>query len=91
MNLDAKLDLSILPNPCKSEAIVKFSSDFPGSATLKIVGLNGQTIKECYKVQADAGVEYFIPVSVNSLNNGIYFCQLNIGNQTRTTKLIVVK
>lgn len=91
MNLDAKLVLSILPNPCKSEAIVKFSSDFPGSATLKIVGLNGQTIKECYKVQADAGVEYFIPVSVNSLNNGIYFCQLNIGNQTKTTKLIVVK
>ncbi len=91
MNMNATLDLSIQPNPCKSEATVKFSSDFSGSATLKIVSLNGQTINECYRVQADAGVEYFIPVSVSSLNNGVYFCQLNIGNQTKTTKLIVVK
>ena len=91
MNLNAKLDVSVLPNPCKSEAIVKFSSDFSGMAHLKIVNLNGQTIDECYNSQADAGVEYFIPVSVKSLKNGAYLCQLTIGNQTKTTKLIIVK
>ena len=91
MKIDSKLELSIQPNPCKTEAIVKFSSDFSGPANLKIVGLNGQTIKECYKVNADSGVEYFIPFSTSSLSNGVYFCRLTIGNQTKSTKLIVVK
>ena len=91
MNHNAKLEVSVLPNPCKSEAVIKFSSDFTSNASLKITNLNGQTITECYKAQADAGVEYFIPVSVSSFSNGIYLCQLTVGTQTKTTKIIVVK
>ncbi len=89
MNLDAQFSLSVLPNPCKSEAIVKFSTDFSADASLKVLNLNGQLIEEVYNKPADSGVEYFIPVSVNALQNGIYLCQLTIGNQSKTTKLVV--
>lgn len=91
MNQNAKFDLSVLPNPCKNEAIVKFSSDLAGFAGLKIVNLNGQVVADAYSSQIDGGVEYFIPVSVNTLKNGIYLCQLSIGNQTKVTKLVVAK
>jgi len=36
-------------------------------------------------------VEYFIPVSVSSLSNGVYLCQLVIGNTTKTGKMLVVR
>lgn len=91
MNQNAKFDLSVLPNPCKNEAFVKFSSDLAGFAGLKIVNLNGQVVADAYSSQIDGGVEYFIPVSVNTLKNGIYLCQLSIGNQTKVTKLVVAK
>lgn len=89
MKQDAKFALAVLPNPCKDEAIIKFSSDFTGFAGLKLVNLSGQVVADVYSSQIDAGVEYFIPVAVNSLKNGIYLCQLSIGNQTKVTKLVV--
>ena len=91
MNLNAKLALSVLPNPCKNEAVIKFSSDFTDNASLKLLNLNGQEIEVIYNKTADAGVEYFVPFSVNTLNNGIYLCQLTIGNQTKTTKIVVAR
>lgn len=91
MNMDAKFHMSVLPNPCKTEAVVKFSTEIAGNAKIDICNLNGQIISTAYQVQADAGVEYFIPVSVNDLKNGSYLCRLTIGNQTKTAKLLVVK
>lgn len=91
INRDAAFEMNILPNPCRTEAIVKFSSDFSENATLTILNMNGQTISEAYNGYADAGVEYFIPVSVTNLKSGVYMCQLTIGNRTKASKLIVVK
>jgi hypothetical protein len=36
-------------------------------------------------------VEYYIPVSVMYLHNGVYLCQLVVGNTTKTSKIIVVR
>lgn len=91
MNQNAEFALSILPNPCKDEAIIKFSSDFTGFAGLKILNLSGQVVADVYSSQIDAGVEYFIPVAVSSLKNGIYLCQLSIGNQTKVNRIIVTR
>lgn len=91
MNHNVKLDLSISPNPCKSEAIMKFSTDFAGNAKIKIANLNGQIIEECYSKTADANIDYYIPVSVKNLQNGIYLCILNVGNQIKTAKLVIAK
>jgi hypothetical protein len=88
---DASMELSVLPNPCRTEAVVRFSTDISGNANLKIVNMNGQIVSESYKGFADADVEYFIPVSVTNLNSGIYLCQLTIENQTKTSKIVVVK
>jgi hypothetical protein len=91
MNHHAQFSLSVLPNPCKTEAIIKFSTDFTGNATLKILNLNGQEIQQFYSNTVDSGIEYFIPVSVTNLKNGIYMCQLSIGNQRKTAKIVVAK
>ena len=91
MNMNAKLNLSVSPNPCVNEAVVKFSTDNSSRATINICNLNGQLISKAYEGPADSGVEYFIPVSVSSLSNGIYMCQLVVGNTTKTSKIIVVR
>ncbi len=91
MNMNARLNLSVLPNPCKTETVVKFSTDNSSRAVINICNLNGQIISKAFEGQADSGVEYFIPVSVSSLSNGVYLCQLVVGNQTKTNKIIVVK
>jgi len=91
INPKAEFNLSILSNPCKSEAMIKFSSDFSGIASLKIVALDGHVIEECYNKNVEAGVEYFVSISVNNLQNGMYLCVLSIGGQTKTAKLIVAK
>ena len=91
MNMNAKLSLSVTPNPCINEAVVKFSTDNSGSARINICNLNGQIVLKAYEAPADSGVEYFIPVSVSSLHNGVYLCQLVVGNTTKTSKMIVLK
>ncbi|MGC3979270.1 MAG: T9SS type A sorting domain-containing protein [Paludibacteraceae bacterium] len=91
MNHNAKLNLSVLPNPCKTEAVVKFSTDYAANAKIRIANLNGQVMEECYAKTAEANVDYYIPVSTDKLQNGIYLCILNVGDQTKTTKLIVAK
>lgn len=91
MNLNAKLNLSVSPNPCTTEAVMKFSTENGGRATLLICNLNGQMISKAYEAQADAGVEYFIPVDVSALSNGIYLCLLVVGNTSKTSKIIVIR
>ncbi|HET7734239.1 MAG TPA: T9SS type A sorting domain-containing protein, partial [Paludibacter sp.] len=91
MNRDAKLNLSVSPNPCVNEMIVKFSTDNPSRATVDICNLNGQIVSEVYEGQADSGVEYYIPASVSSLSNGVYLCRLVVGNTIKTSKMIVTR
>lgn len=91
LNLNAQLNITLLENPCRNEAIVKFSVGKSGKAVLNICNMSGQVVAKAYEGQADTGVEYFIPVSVSSLSNGAYICQLITGNSTKTAKLLVVR
>lgn len=91
LTMDSKLSLSVSPNPCNREAVVKFSTEISGKVTLNICNLNGQLIQKAYEGQADTGAEYYIPVAVNNLSNGAYLCQLVVGNQVKTNKLLVVR
>ena len=91
LTMDSKLSLSISPNPCNREAVVKFSTEISGNATLNICNLSGQIIRKAYQGQADSGADYYIPVPVNDLSNGAYLCQLVVGNQVKTSKLLVVR
>ena len=91
MNINAKLNLSVLPNPSNIETVVKFSTNNSSRAVINICNMNGQIISKVYEGQADSGVEYYIPVSVSSLSNGVYLCQLMVGNSSITNKIIVIK
>ncbi len=91
INHEAKLSLSVSPNPCKVETVLKFSSDISGLACVKILNMNGVLVNVPYNNNIDAGIEYYIPVAVNSLRAGTYICQLTIGNQVKTTKLVIIK
>ena len=91
INRDAKLNIEILPNPCKTEAVMKFSADFSGKAIIEIYSLSGQMIKNAFQKQVDAGIEYFIPVNVEELQMGTYLCRMQIENQSKTVRLVVVR
>jgi hypothetical protein len=50
----------------------------------------GQQIKTLFKGTANAGILQTI-FDASSLSTGIYFCRLQIGNETVTKKIIKVK
>lgn len=91
INKDAKLDLQILPNPSSIEAVMKFSADFSGKATIGIYDLSGKLIKNAISKRIDGGIEYFIPVMVDDLEQGTYLCRLQIENQSKTVRLVVIR
>lgn len=88
---DVRLNLDLLPNPCATEAVMKFSADCSGRANVDIFSLSGQMVKNAITLQVDAGIEYFIPVNVNDLQVGTYLCRLQIENQSKTIRMMVVR
>ncbi|MFM2291431.1 MAG: hypothetical protein RIS29_1244 [Bacteroidota bacterium] len=91
MTLNSKLSLSVSQNSDRNEAMVRFSTANSGRATINILNINGQIINKSYEGQADAGAEYFIPVNLSALSNGVYLCQLVVGNTSKTAKMIVIR
>jgi len=91
INKNAKLHFEILPNPCTTEAVMKFSADFSGKARIEIYDLSGRLIKSAINMQVDAFIEYFIPVRLDELETGTYLCRMQIENQSKTVRLMVVR
>ncbi len=91
INKEAKLSLEILPNPCHTEAVLKFSTEVAGVASVEIFSLNGQLRKKAYQAQTEKEIEYYIPVRVDDLEAGAYLCRMQIGNQSKTVRLLVVR
>lgn len=91
LNSGAGTAVALMSNPCKTATVVKFSVSCTGPASVRLIGANGQVVADVYHAQVEAGVEYYIPLSVTGLSSGIYLCRLTVAGQSKTTRLIVMK
>lgn len=83
--------MSLMQNPVRTEAVVKFSTTTNGTAQLSVCNLSGQTVSSAYTAAVQSGVDYYVPIDVSQLNAGMYLCLLKVGNHTQTVKMVVVK
>lgn len=81
--LEPEIDFAAFPNPFNNEITIRFNSDNPIVARLKIYSVEGKSIGE-YKIQSGINTT----ISTNGLVSGIYFLQLNTVEGSKTLKLI---
>lgn len=88
-NINNNSDISIYPNPTKDLATLNISLESTEKVQITIVDLLGKEISKSEKIlSAGNSIE---TIDVANYKNGVYFINLQIGNQLSTKKLIVSK
>lgn len=88
------------PNPFNPATVIKFTVQYPETnltsslqyVTLKIFDITGREIKTLvnkYLLPGDYNCEFII--QNDELSSGIYFYKLNVGNQSVTKKMLLIK
>jgi hypothetical protein len=85
-----KIRMKSFPNPFINSTTIQFELSKSEDIELRIYDHLGQQIKTLFKGTANAGILQTI-FDASSLSTGIYFCRLQIGNETVTKKIIKVK
>ncbi|MBK8845919.1 MAG: T9SS type A sorting domain-containing protein [Bacteroidetes bacterium] len=82
--------LQIAPNPITNTTSISFTLEQSQKVSLKVVDLNGRLMKVLADNLFEDG-EHSIEWSVEDVNSGIYFLQIQTAEYSKTEKLIVTK
>ena len=82
--------LTISPNPAQTSSTIKFSLSERVNISISIIDPLGRTMKSLGSGWREAGANE-IRFDVNTLPDGIYFCQLKFGGQSVSAPFIVVR
>ena len=80
-------NVSVVPNPFTSSAIVSFNSDVEGTFTVKMVSLLGATVSS-KEVNVTRGKNE-VAIERNNLSSGIYIMSVSNGTSSITKKVII--
>lgn len=83
--------LLIFPNPSSGEFNIKYEVKKKTTIQMEIFDMSGSLIQTIIKPQIQHSGIYQVPVSIPGLQEGIYFCQLHIGNETKTERFVITK
>jgi hypothetical protein len=78
------------PNPFNPSTVIKYSIPYNGFVSLKIYNLLGEEAASLvyeYKTQG----EYNVTFDGTNLASGVYFYKLEMGNNTATKKMVLIK
>lgn len=81
--------VNIMPNPFEDNMTVSFNSNTGATVMLKVTDMNGRVVID-KGIQAVAGSNS-VGVDVTDLSSGIYFIQLNFGNEISVNKIVKLK
>ena len=82
--------LRIFPNPASNEATISYKLDKDAQVSLRIFDISGRNIATRHLGQRLAG-ENSQTIHCGDLATGIYFIQIQSGDQTRNGKLVITK
>jgi hypothetical protein len=77
----------VLPNPNNGSFQVKVAFTEARTATVRLTNVLGQVLREYTYSKAN----FSIPLELNNQASGVYFVVLQVGNQSKTQKVIVIK
>jgi len=78
------------PNPCNSSTSISYYLLSRQMTTLKLYDMQGREVADLVHEVKKPG-SYTITYSIKNLSNGIYFMQLQVGNNIQTRKCIILK
>lgn len=79
------------PNPFAESLSISYSLDNESEVTLILTDLNGRIIKPIINRKHQPKGYYSLKVNTDNLPQGIYFCQLQIGNHKTTKKVNLIR
>ena len=78
------------PNPFNGQTIIPFDLLEAGSVRLALYNILGQPLKTLLDGYRHAG-SYALPVQLEGLPSGTYWCRLQVGGRSQTIKIILAK
>lgn len=85
-----KLTANVYPNPVSTTATIDYILSSTQNVSVKIFDMAGRMVANVFEGKQEAG-EQSVKFDVSSLENGIYFYQLNAGELSATNKIVVKK
>ena len=87
---EGETKMIVFPNPAKNESTIEITITEDAFVELKILNLLGEEIKIIAFSKMQAGTHRYT-YDTSSLNSGLYFYQLKVGNKILVKKLIITK
>jgi hypothetical protein len=82
------VDFSLYPNPTSANTNISFSIETHKVVEIRIYDVTGKLLNESNKVSIAAGL-HTIELETSQYVPGYYICELNIGGNVKTKKLII--
>ncbi len=84
-NISAQNSFTIYPNPNKGEFVLKFFENEKGECQLKVYDIGGRLVFE----NSFSVMKQQIPISLNTLEKGVYFISVEMNNRKEVHKLLI--
>jgi hypothetical protein len=78
------------PNPFSNKTVISYTTQERSNVTLNICDVSGRKICTLVKAEQPAG-SYEVEWKVESMNPGIYFCELNVGQYKEFIKMVLLE
>ena len=85
-----KSSLTVSPNPFNESTVIKYTLDNSSTISYRLYDINGRLVNEEKIGNQNAG-NHQIEINGSSLDAGVYYFTLRVGNSAVTEKLIVTK
>nr|NQU89220.1 T9SS type A sorting domain-containing protein [Bacteroidota bacterium] len=82
--------LSCYPNPSNGQTTIRYMLPDNYDVGLTLIDLYGKDIRVLLNAHQQAGSQKIV-IHTGDLNGGVYFCRLQAGSQTETTRIVVLK
>jgi hypothetical protein len=83
--------ISIYPNPVKTNLNINFNSDPASYIQFDIYDVNGKKLKTILNTDNQTSIYQHVSVDISHLKNGVYFVKCTTNNATETKRFIVEK
>lgn len=88
-NIGRQNSVSIEPNPFRQATMISFELPESAATSINIYNVNGKLVAQPITNQVRTAGIHQLSFDASTLPNGIYFCEVKMGNTVETLKMIV--
>lgn len=86
----AIVSLSAYPNPCTNQTTLAYQMTRPAPVRIQLFDVYGKVVQNVVQQEQPAGSHSHV-ISTEGLAGGVYYCRLQAGFESKTTRLMVVR